>query len=73
MIYATNAIDSINTRLRKIITTRGHIPSDDAATKLIWLGLRNITAGWGHAVHDRKVAMYQSAIRDADRVTKAVA
>ena len=31
-------------RLRKIIKTRGHLPSDDAASKLIWLALRNITA-----------------------------
>ena len=44
VIYTTNAIESINARLRKIIKTRGHIPSDDAATKLIWLALRNITA-----------------------------
>ncbi|WP_152625752.1 hypothetical protein, partial [Pseudomonas amygdali] len=27
-------------------------PTDEAATKLIWLGLRNITANWGHAAHD---------------------
>ena len=44
VIYTTNAIESINARLRKIIKTRGHFPSDDAATKLIWLALRNITA-----------------------------
>ncbi len=38
VIYTTNAIESINAQLRKIIKTRGHFPSDDAATKLIWLG-----------------------------------
>src|SRR5258706_3908058 len=37
-IYTTNAIESINAQLRKIIKTRGHFPSDDAARKLIWLG-----------------------------------
>jgi transposase-like protein len=47
VIYTTNAIESINARLRKIIKTRGHFPSDDAASKLIWLALRNITADWG--------------------------
>ena len=51
VIYTTNAIESINARLRKIIKTRGHFPSDDAATKLIWLALRNITADWGSAAH----------------------
>jgi putative transposase len=49
VVYTTNAIESVNARLRKIIKTRGHFPSDDAATKLIWLALRNITAEWGRA------------------------
>jgi transposase-like protein len=52
VIYTTNAIESINARLRKIIKTRGHFPSDEAATKLIWLALRNITADWGRAAKD---------------------
>jgi putative transposase len=46
MIYTNNAIESVNARLRKIIKTRGHLPSDDAASELIWLALRNITAKW---------------------------
>ena len=37
VIYTTNAIESVNSQLRKIIKTRGHFPSDEAATKLIWL------------------------------------
>jgi transposase-like protein len=71
VIYTTNCIESINARLRKIIKTRGHFPSDDAATKLIWLALRNITADWGRAAHDWKEAMNQFAILYADRFTKA--
>jgi putative transposase len=35
VIYTTNAIESVNARLRKIIKTRGHFPTDDAAGKLI--------------------------------------
>ena len=46
VIYTTNAIESVNARLRKIIKTRGHFPTDEAAGKLIWLALRNITADW---------------------------
>ena len=46
VIYTTNAIESLNARVRKIIKTRGHFPTDEAATKLIWLALRNITAEW---------------------------
>ncbi len=73
VIYTTNAIESINAQLRKIIKTRGHFPSDDAATKLIWLALRNITADWGRAAHNWKEAMNQFAILYADRFTKTVA
>jgi transposase-like protein len=70
VIYTTNAIESVNARLRKIIKTRGHFPSDDAASKLIWLALRNITADWGRAAHDWKTAMNQFAILYQDRFTQ---
>jgi len=73
VIYTTNAIESINARLRKIIKTRGHFPSDDAAAKLIWLALRNITADWGRAAHNWKEAMNQFAILYAERFTKPIA
>jgi putative transposase len=42
IIYTTNAIESLNYQLRKIIKTRGHFPTDDAVTKLLWLAIRNI-------------------------------
>jgi len=73
VIYTTNALESVNARLRKIIKTRGHFPSDDAATKLIWLALRNITADWGRAAKDWKAAMNQFAILYEDRFTKVAA
>ena len=70
VIYTTNAIESVNARLRKIIKTRGHFPSDDAASKLIWLALRNITSDWGKAAHHWKEAMNQFAILYAERFTR---
>ena len=70
VIYTTNAIESVNARLRKIIKTRGHFPSDYAATKLIWLALRNITEDWGRAGHNWKAAMNQFAILYEDRFTR---
>ena len=73
VIYTTNAIESINARLRKIIKSRGHFPSDDAASKLIWLALRNITAEWGRAAHNWKEAMNQFAILFEDRFAKTAA
>lgn len=62
VIYTTNAIESLNARVRKIIKTRGHFPTDDAATKLIWLALRNITAEWKKPMLYWKQAMNQFAI-----------
>lgn len=73
VIYTTNAIESVNARLRKIIKTRSHFPSDDAATKLLWLALRNITADWGRAAKDWKEAMNQFAILYEDRFIRATA
>ena len=70
VIYTTNAIESVNARVRKIIKTRGHFPSDEAATKLIWLALRNITADWGRPANTWKVAMNQFAILYEERFTK---
>ena len=67
IIYTTNAIESLHMRLRKIIKTRGHFPSDEAATKLLWLALRNITADWSRATREWKSAMNQFAILYADR------
>ena len=42
IIYTTNAIESLNYQLRKIIKNRGHFPSDDAVIKLLWLAIRDI-------------------------------
>jgi transposase-like protein len=69
VIYTTNAIESLHSRLRKIIKTRGHFPSDDAATKLLWLALRNITADWGRAAKEWREAMNQFEILYEERFT----
>lgn len=42
IIYTTNAIESFNFQIRKIIKNRGHFPTDDAAIKLIWLAIADI-------------------------------
>jgi transposase-like protein len=70
LIYTTNAIESLHSQLRKIIKTRGHFPNDDAATKLIWLALRNITANHGRSVREWRDAMNQFAILYEERFTE---
>jgi len=47
VVYTTNAIESINFQIRKITKNRGHFPDSDAAMKLIYLGLRNISSHRG--------------------------
>ena len=70
LIYTTNAIESLHSQLRKIIKTRGHFPSDDAATKLIWLALRNIAHDRHRTVREWREAMNQFAIAYGDRFTR---
>ena len=72
VIYTTNALESVHARIRKIIKTRGHFPNDDAATKLIWLALRNITLEWRRPAPHWRAAMNQFAILYEDRFTKAM-
>lgn len=49
ILSTTNAIESLHSQLRKIIKTRGHFPNDEAATKLLYLALRNINKRWNAA------------------------
>jgi putative transposase len=70
VIYTTNALESVHGQLRKIIKTRGHFPTDEAATKLIWLALRNITAKWERGAPSWKQAMNQFAILYEGRFPK---
>ena len=71
VIYTTNAIESLNMQLRKIIKTRGHFPTDEAAIKLLWLALRNVLNKSVRATFDWKTAMNQFAILFEERFTQA--
>ncbi|MBK8959207.1 MAG: IS256 family transposase [Proteobacteria bacterium] len=69
VIYTTNAIESLHMQLRKIIKTCGHFPSDEAATKLLWLALRNILKDKVRSAKEWRAAMNQFAIMYGDRFT----
>jgi transposase-like protein len=73
VIYTTNAIESLHMQLRKIIKTRGHFPSDEAAIKLMWLALRNILADKVRSAKEWKAAMNQFAVMFGDRFTGVTA
>jgi putative transposase len=67
IIYTTNAIESLHMQIRKVIKTRGHFPSDEAATKLIYLVLRDVTKKWTNAPITWKLAATQFAMRFGER------
>ena len=46
IIYTTNAIEALNAKLRRAVRARGHFPNDDAAMKLLYLGLNNAADEW---------------------------
>jgi transposase-like protein len=71
VVYTTNAIESLNMQLRKIIKTRGHFPNDEAAIKLLWLALRNVLNKSVRTAFDWSSAMNQFAILFGERFTQA--
>lgn len=71
IIYTTNAIESLHSQVRKAIRNKGHFPSDEAATKLIYLALRNIEAKWQRPPKEWHAAKGQFAIQFGDRFTIA--
>lgn len=66
MIYTTNAVESLNRSLRKIIKTRGSFPSDEAAMKLLYLAIQNAGIHWRRPI-EWTAAMGQFAILFGDR------
>jgi putative transposase len=68
VIYTTNAIESLNMQLRKIIKNRGHFPSDEAAIKLLWLALRNVMNKTERKTFDWRSAMNEFAIQFENRL-----
>ena len=66
MIYTTNAVESLNRSLRKIIKTRGSFPNDEAALKLLFLAIRNAGIHWRRPV-EWTAAMGQFAVLFGER------
>jgi putative transposase len=68
VIYTTNAIESVNMSLRKIIKNRGSFPTDEAALKLLYLALQNISRKWTMPIKEWKAALNRFAILFEDRM-----
>ena len=67
IIYTTHAIESLHSQVRKAIRNKGHFPNDEAATKLIYLALRNIAAKWQPPPKDWHAAKTQLAVQFGSR------
>ena len=67
MIYTTNAIESLNSTVRRAVRTRGHFPNDRAAMKLIYLQLRRIERKWQRPPQFWSQARAEFAIRFGER------
>ena len=67
MIYTTNQIEALNSKIRRSVRARGHFPSDEAAMKLIWLQLREVTKDWKMAAREWHAARSQFALLFGDR------
>jgi len=69
ILYTTNAIESLNSRVRRSVRNKGHFPSDQAATKLIWLALRDVEENWKRPPVAWQKAKAQLAIQFGERFT----
>ena len=68
LLYTTNAIESLNRTLRKSLKTRGHFPNDKAASKLLYLAIRNIESKWKAPVAGWRQALNQFYILFSERL-----
>jgi putative transposase len=71
LIYTTNAIEALNSKIRRAVRTRGHFPSDDAAAKLIYLALNATSNEWKRSVREWHAVRSQFAIMFEDRFPMA--
>jgi putative transposase len=67
IIYTTNAIESLNSRLRTSVRGRGHFPNDEAAIKLLYLVLRRVSRNWKMPQRQWTAARTQFAILFGER------
>jgi putative transposase len=72
VIYTTNAVESLNMSLRKVIKTRGSFPNEEAALKLLYLALQRVARKWTRPVQDWKAALNRFAILYEDRLPRDV-
>lgn len=66
-IYTTNAIESLNMTLRKVLRNHRAFPTDESALKVIYLAIDNVSKKWTMPIRDWKAALNRFAIEFEDR------
>ena len=72
LLYTTNAIEALNSKLRRAVRARGHFPTDEAALKLLFLVLNRAEKEWKMPPREWAMAKAQFAILFGERFTKAM-
>ena len=67
IVYTTNAIESLNAKIRRAVRTRGHFPSDEAASKLLYLVLDHAAETWKRPPREWFEAKTQFAVIFGER------
>jgi putative transposase len=73
LLYTTNTIEALNSKLRRAVRARGHFPTDEAALKLLFLVLNRAEKEWRMPPREWAMAKAQFAILFGERFTKAMA
>jgi putative transposase len=73
ILYTTNAIEALNSKLRRAVRARGHFPTDEAAMKLLFLVLNRSEKEWKMPPRDWSMAKAQFAVIFGERFTRAIA
>ena len=63
LIYTTNTVEGFNRQVRKVVKTKGALPSGEAARKLLYLATRDITKTWTAPIYNWAKIRNQLAIR----------
>ncbi|MBL1433950.1 IS256 family transposase [Candidatus Wolfebacteria bacterium] len=68
VIYTTNQVEAVNSSLRRLVKTRGHFPNDDAALKLLYLGVEKLERKWTRAIPNWPTILGQLTILFPNRL-----
>ncbi len=73
LLYTTNAIEALNSKLRRAVRARGHFPNDEAGLKLLFLVLNRSEKEWTMPAREWCMAKAQFAVLFGERFTRAMA